>query len=68
MNVKCKKFENFGHPWDRREGWHMLRVLAETPEDMRLAIKSAKSKGWDLWIGDKEEAWFFKLSEDCKIK
>lgn len=42
--------ENAGHPWDGRNGWDGMDVLADTKEELDSFIKTARKQHWSVWI------------------
>lgn len=42
--------ENYGHPWDHREGFDLLEMISDTQAELDQALAAAESAFWHVWI------------------
>ncbi|SCC94034.1 conserved hypothetical protein [Thiomonas sp. X19] len=53
---------NGGHPEDRRQGWDLMEIESQDPEDLDFAIERAKAKFWKLRASAGGRALLYKPS------
>lgn len=50
MPISVHVRRDFGHPWDRRPGFDLLVIDAESQVELDRAVECAESKFWQPWL------------------
>lgn len=59
-------FDEHGHPWNNTPGYDLFSIKSSSPSEMAKFAIEIKRHLWLCWIGDDQEAWYYRAINDNK--